>query len=137
MLIRLNPDASNQLSCATNPLRDALIVPAQPHARRQRLGLTAPLRTLIGLHAQRRLCRQSGSPVLVGDAALGVGYQKRQSLSANGYLEGGRGESDDTAWVRELRQDLGVDERAGLAMVPADHAWLAELSEALRSVRPD
>lgn len=66
-----------------------------------------------------------------------MGYQKRQSLSANGYLEGGRGESDDTAWVRELRQDLGVDERAGLAMVPADHAWLAELSEALRSVRPD
>jgi hypothetical protein len=37
VLIRLNPDASNQLSCATNPLRDALIVPAQPHARRQRL----------------------------------------------------------------------------------------------------
>jgi len=55
-LIRLDPDAFNRLPRATNPLRDALtVLAAAAHAARRRLGLTDPLWTLIGLHAQGRL----------------------------------------------------------------------------------
>jgi hypothetical protein len=55
-LIGLDPDAFNQLPPAINPLRDALtVLAAAAHAARQRLGLTDPLWTLIGLHAQGRL----------------------------------------------------------------------------------
>lgn len=56
VLIRLDPDAFNQLPRATNPLRDALIVlAAAACAARQRFGLTEPLWALISLHAQGRL----------------------------------------------------------------------------------
>ncbi len=55
-LIRLDPDAFNQLPRPTNPLRDALaVLAAAACAARQRLGLTEPLWTLIGLHTQGRL----------------------------------------------------------------------------------
>lgn len=55
-LIRLDPDAFNQLPRATSPLRDALtVLAAAACAARQRLGLTDPLWTLIGLHTQGRL----------------------------------------------------------------------------------
>ena len=56
VLIRLDPDAFNQLPRATNPLHGALIVlAAAACAAGQRLGLTDPLWTLIGLHSQGRL----------------------------------------------------------------------------------
>jgi hypothetical protein len=55
-LIRLDPDAFNQLPRATHPLRDALIVlTAAACSTRQRLGFNEPLWTLIGLHAHGRL----------------------------------------------------------------------------------
>lgn len=55
-LIRLDPDAFNRLPRATNPLRDALtVLAAAAHAAHRRLGLTDPVWTLIGLHAQGRL----------------------------------------------------------------------------------
>jgi transposase-like protein len=55
-LIRLDHDAFNQLPRATNPLRDALtVLAAAACAARQRLGLTEPMWTLIGLHTQGRL----------------------------------------------------------------------------------
>ncbi|UQX11310.1 helix-turn-helix domain-containing protein [Candidatus Mycobacterium methanotrophicum] len=55
-LIRLDPDAFNQLPRAASPLRDALtVLAAAAYAARQRLGLTEPLWTLIGLHTQGRL----------------------------------------------------------------------------------
>lgn len=56
VLIRLDPDAFNQLPRATDPLRDALtVLAAAAHAARHRLGLADPMWTLIGLHAQGRL----------------------------------------------------------------------------------
>jgi hypothetical protein len=55
-LIRLDPDAFNRLPRATNPLPDALtVLAAAAHAACRRLGVTDPLWTLIGLHAQGRL----------------------------------------------------------------------------------
>lgn len=55
-LIGLDPDAFNRLPRATNPLRDALtVLAAAACAARQRLGLTEPLWTLIGLHTHGRL----------------------------------------------------------------------------------
>jgi hypothetical protein len=55
-LISLDRDAFNRLPRATNPLHDALVVlAAAACAARQWLGLTEPLWTLIGLHAQGRL----------------------------------------------------------------------------------
>jgi hypothetical protein len=55
-LIRLDPDAFNQLPRATNPLREALtVLAAAAYAARQRLGLTEPLWTLIALHVRGRL----------------------------------------------------------------------------------
>jgi len=51
-----SPHPARPLPRATNPLRDALTVLAVAAcAARQRLGLTEPLWTLIGLHAQGRL----------------------------------------------------------------------------------
>jgi predicted transcriptional regulator len=55
-LIRLDPDAFNQLPRATNPLRDALtVLAAAARAAGHRLGLTEPVWALIGLHTQGRL----------------------------------------------------------------------------------
>ena len=55
-LLRLDPDAFNRLPRATNPLRGALtVLVAAACAARQRLGLTEPLWTLIGLYTQGRL----------------------------------------------------------------------------------
>ena len=55
-LIRLDPDAFNQLPRATHPLRDALtVLTAAACSTRQRLGFNEPLWTLIGLHAHGRL----------------------------------------------------------------------------------
>jgi len=56
VLIRLDPDAFNQLPRPTSPLRDALtVLAAAACAARRRLGLTDPVWTLIGLHTQGRL----------------------------------------------------------------------------------
>lgn len=55
-LIRLDPDAFNQLPRATSPLRDALtVLVAAACAACQRLGLTEPLWTMVGLHTHGRL----------------------------------------------------------------------------------
>ena len=56
VLIRLDPDAFNQLPRPTSPLRDALtVLAAAASAARRPLGLTDPVWTVIGLHAQGRL----------------------------------------------------------------------------------
>lgn len=55
-LIELDRDAFNQLPAAATPLRDALtVLAAAARAARQRLGLTEPLWTLIGLHTRGQL----------------------------------------------------------------------------------
>ena len=56
VLIRLDADAFNQLASTGNLLRDVLtVLAAAAWWARQRLGLTEPLWTLIGLHTGGRL----------------------------------------------------------------------------------
>jgi hypothetical protein len=60
-LIRFNPDAFNELAGTAGPLRNALaVLVAAAWWARQRLGITEPIWTLIGLLAGGRLLAPSG-----------------------------------------------------------------------------
>jgi hypothetical protein len=60
-LIRLDADAFNQLASTGNLLRDALtVLAAAAWWARERLGITEPVWTLIGLHTRGRLLAPPG-----------------------------------------------------------------------------